>query len=548
MISSRHIEKIVISLLCVAMVFCCLLTVYTPGSDSVRVVKEYESMLFDTSHPADINIIMDDDKWAEMLDSAYQKDWYSCDVIINGTRFYNVGIRTKGANSLESIAEDPDSNRYSFKLKFDKYDEDQKCWGLDSLCLNNNFGDISSMKEALIYDMFHFLGSDASLCNYAAINVNGNYWGVYLAIEPVDSSFLQRNYNGQSGALYNPGNAGGSEDSDEMWEMMEDMEDLEEDSFIGSGGSNLNYIDDNVDSYWCIWSSQITKTDDSDHRRVVEALRHISEQDSLEDYMDVDNVLRYMAVHNFCVNLDSLYGDGDHNYYLYEQDGKLNIIPWDYNLSFGAYQVDPDPDSGGYEDELMTSSDVVNFPIDDHWSMTTFFDGLLDNDEYRAKYHEYYRMLVDEYVFGGRFDVFYTKTRSRIDELVRTDPNALYSYEAYDNAAKMLKATVEARGLSVRGQLDGTIPSTREGQMLHPGSLVGADEIDILDLGADMLDPTIEYIPEEESWELMIAQQKQIKSDNIRKSAVEYCVSFVVVILMVYAIKKYERRKLNISR
>ena len=124
----------------------------------------------------------------------------------------------------------------------------------------------------------------------------------------------------------------------------------------------------------------------------------------------------------------------------------------------------------------------------------------------------------------------------------------MYSYEAYDNAAKMLKATVEARGLSVRGQLDGTIPSTGEGQMLNPGSLVGADEIDILDLGADMLDPTIEYIPEEESWESMIAQQKQIKSDNIRKSAVEYCVSFVVVILMVYAIKKYERRKLNIGR
>ena len=43
--------------------------------------------------------------------------------------------------------------------------------------------------------------------------------------------------------------------------------------------------------------------------------------------MDVDNVLRYMAVHTFVVNLDSLSSNMAHNYYLYEDDGKLNIIP-----------------------------------------------------------------------------------------------------------------------------------------------------------------------------------------------------------------------------
>ena len=25
-----------------------------------------------------------------------------------------------------------------------------------------------------------------------------------------------------------------------------------------------------------------------------------------------------------------------HNYYLYEEKGKLSIIPWDYNLAFGG--------------------------------------------------------------------------------------------------------------------------------------------------------------------------------------------------------------------
>ena len=42
--------------------------------------------------------------------------------------------------------------------------------------------------------------------------------------------------------------------------------------------------------------------------------------------MDVDNILKYMAVHTFVVNDDSLSGTMAHNYYLYEYNGKLNIL------------------------------------------------------------------------------------------------------------------------------------------------------------------------------------------------------------------------------
>ncbi len=52
----------------------------------------------------------------------------------------------------------------------------------------------------------------------------------------------------------------------------------------------------------------------------------------------MDEVLRYFVVHNFVVNGDSYTGSMIHNYYLYEQDGKLSMIPWDYNLAFGGFQ------------------------------------------------------------------------------------------------------------------------------------------------------------------------------------------------------------------
>lgn len=47
---------------------------------------------------------------------------------------------------------------------------------------------------------------------------------------------------------------------------------------------------------------------------------------------------------------------------------------------------------------------MINFPIDTPFQSTNFFDGLLENEEYAAKYHEYLNKLVEEYVDGGNLE------------------------------------------------------------------------------------------------------------------------------------------------
>ena len=121
---------------------------------------------------------MEEAQWTDMLQNAIEEEYYPCDVEIGGKTFYQVGIRPKGNTSLSAVVSDPDSDRYSFKLKFDKYVKGQTCFGLDELILNNNYADATNMKEALIYDLFAFVGADASLYQYAKISVNGEYWGV----------------------------------------------------------------------------------------------------------------------------------------------------------------------------------------------------------------------------------------------------------------------------------------------------------------------------------------------------------------------------------
>lgn len=438
----------------------------------------YETALFSAEKPMTIDIEIAADQWKDIIDNAVNKQWHSCDITVNGTKYENVGIRTKGASSLDSISND----RYSFKVKFNKYVKGQKCFGLDKLCLNNNYGDATNMKEALVYDMFRFLDADASLYNYAKLTVNGKYFGVYLALEAVDKSFMKRNYGLKTGAMYKPGAEAGGKDEkwdESAWENW-DESDWDEEAFVAGGGSDLKYIDDNLESYYSIWPTQVNQTNDKDHKRVIEALKNIGEQNNLEQYLDIEKVIRYMAVHNFSVNHDSLSGEGDHNYYLHERDGKLSIVPWDYNLCLGAYEIEEN------EDHAETASDVVNYPIDDHWRITNFFDGILDHEEYRAKYHECYQKLIDEYVRGGGFEQFYIRTRTNIDDLVKTDPHALYTYAEYDAAAKMLKEIVALRGSSVKGQLGGTIASTKAAQKASPDKLINADKIDLQVMGSDM--------------------------------------------------------------
>lgn len=576
MIAHKHITKIIAVIMSLAVCLCLCSVVFSEQIAAVAgdagISMEYEKTLFDTDDVISVNILMDEADWEDMLENAISEEYYQCDVQINGTTFYKVAIRPKGNTSLSSIVSDPTTDRYSFKLEFDHYVDGQTCFGLDKLILNNNYADATNMKEALIYDMYQYLGADASLYNYAKISVNGEYWGVYLALEAVEDSFMLRNYGTENGNLYKPenmdmgGNAGEnfqdknfqdmdfsnmpnmippdfenaedssnpdnsnsseqtqenfappqnsdlsnnadqnpdsklretpetvtSENSDETTKQnsdinadgdteekfsrpdfkdVGDMPDTGGGGFSwGGNGADLNYTDDDLDSYSTIWDGEVTKTKKADHKRVVTALKNISEGNDLESYMDIDNLLRYMAVHVFSVNEDSLSGMMAHNYYLYESGGKLNMIPWDYNLALGGMGNNND------------ATDVVNDAIDNAFSATTFFDTLMENETWHNQYYEYLQELVDSYINGGAFDAFYERVRSQIDELVKEDPTAFYSYEEYQTAADTLYQVVKLRGESIQGQLDGSIPSTEEEQR-SSDSLIDASAVDMSTMGS----------------------------------------------------------------
>ena len=507
-------HKYMDTLCAAALVLCLLLTAAFMNGEALGIrsaasVMGYETRLFDRERVHTLDIVMDD--WDSFLETCENEEYAQCAVVIDGESYQNTAIRAKGNTSLTMVSA-MDSDRYSFKLEFDHYDSARTYYGLDKLSLNNLIQDTTCMKDYLTYRMMSAFGVDAPLCSYVYITVNGEDWGLYLAVEGVEDAFLRRNYGTDSGQLYKPDSmsfGGGRGNGREF--RMEDFaagdnalpaqpggqdfpgaqdfpgrqddipgggrrNDGEPGGFEGGPGGGmgsddvkLRYIDDDPDSYSNIFQNAKTAVSKADQTRLIASLKALSENDRLKDVLDIDEVLRYFVVHNFVCNGDSYTGSMVHNYYLHEKDGRLSMIPWDYNLAYGTFQ-------GG------SASSQVNAPIDSPVSggdSRPMVDWIFDNSEYTELYHQYFQEFLDTVDCAGLID----GAADIIAEYVEKDPTWFYTYEEFEIGVETLRTFCRLRSESVSGQLEGTIPSTEEEQSLDSASLIDASSITLSDMG-----------------------------------------------------------------
>ena len=594
MSTGKHIDKIC----CIILIFTILIMVVFCNAESLGVNKlpitmGYEKKLFDTSKVHTINIVMDD--WDSFVDGCEDEEYVSCAVVIDNEAYKNVAIRAKGNTSLSSVAA-YGNDRYSFKIEFDHYDSGKSYHGLDKLSLNNIIQDNTYMKDYLCYQMMGYMGVDAPLCSYVWITVNGEAWGLYLAVEGVEDSFLERNYGTSYGELYKPdsqsmgggrgngadiseselaeqffgedtasdsdaiadgkstggqdmqppdgdssegrdiqkpdGDSAGGQDMqppDGAFTGGQDMQPPDGDSTggqdmqrpdgdssdgqkmepptgtesdgqkmqkpdgdmgdkqggpgggMGSDDVSLIYSDDEYSSYSNIFDNAKTDITDEDKDRLIASLKSLNENSDIEDVVNVDEVIRYFVVHNFVCNFDSYTGSMIHNYYLYEEDGQLSMIPWDYNLAFVGFSA-----GGGGSDSV---TQMVNYAIDTPVSGGTvdsrpMLAWIFADKSYTELYHTYFDTFISEYFESGYFKNLITETENLIASYVEQDPTKFCSYEEFETGVDTLKSFCLLRAESIRGQIDGTIPSTSDGQQEDDSAFVDASSISLTDMGS----------------------------------------------------------------
>ena len=541
MSTHKQIDKIC----CGVMLFTLIVTAVFINGERLGIMPVmaqtgYASRLFDDSRVHSIDIVMED--WDSFPDTCENEEYSACSVVIDNEAYKNVGIRAKGNTSLSQVKE-YGNDRYSFKIEFDCYEKGNSYHGLDKISLNNIIQDNTYMKDYLTYKMMGDFGVAAPLCSYVYITVNGEDWGLYLAVESVEESFLARNYGNGYGNLYKPdsmdmgggrgngdkfdregmeeffGGAHGEnrKDAGELPEMpdagaspefpggFEDGEipelpggvggfekgDSPKGSppqfggmFKGSSDVLLQYTDDEPDSYKNIFDNAKTDISDTDKKRLIASLKKLGQGEDIEDVVDVEAVIRYFVVHNFVCNFDSYTGSMVHNYYLYEKDGQLSMIPWDYNLAFGGFEAQSGADGNGGSN----ANSMVNFPIDSPVSGGSVEERpmlawIFNNEEYTQMYHQYFQEFLDSYFADGYFEEMISSVKEMIAPYVEKDPTKFCIYEEFEKGTDTLKQFCLLRAESIRGQLAGTIPSTSEGQQQDKTALVDASGISISDMG-----------------------------------------------------------------
>ena len=503
MSGSKHFDKIAWTVTAIILVVTILfMNGGVLGLEAMAHTMGYENRLFDNTKVHTIDIVMDD--WDEFIANATSEEYYTAAMVIDGEAYKNIAIRGKGNTSLSTVSS-MDSDRYSFKVEFDHYDNSITYHGLDKLSLNNLIQDTTMMKDYLTYTMMNEFEAAAPLCSFVYITINGEDWGLYLAVEGVEDSFLERNYGTSYGELYKPdsmsfgggrGNgkdfnmedfmnreesADGSEQGNRMPDrgnfdpskipegfgggipnmgnfdpsqmqggmpqmpgMTQGKSDSENDnksSFGGKGGFGgfgmgssdvkLQYVDDNTSSYANIWNNAKTDITAADQARLIESLKKLSSGEQFESMVDIEAVIRYFVVHNYVCNGDSYTGAMIHNYYLYEENGQMAMIPWDYNLAFGTFQ-------GGNEQS------TVNTPIDAPVSGGAgedrpMWNWILSDESYTEMYHQYFTEFLNTVEVQSIIDNAYNLIKSYVEK----DPTAFYTYEKFETGVETMRQFCE---------------------------------------------------------------------------------------------------------
>lgn len=266
---------------------------------------EYEEDFFDDTFVHTIAITLSTDAKAALRRDPYE--FVPGDVTIDGWEFPGVGVRLRGkVGSFRELTGKP-----KFKIDFNTFGADRKLGPFKALALNNEVVDCSYLREPVGYALFRQLGVPAPRTTYTQVTVNGDDYGLYVAVEFPDDNFLESRYPDGGGNLYDGKYLYWGPDSyalvDFSPEYVENFR-LEEGEDVGN----------------------------ADVLAIAEALQADGTfAERLGPLLDTDEFHRFLAAEQWTGQLDG-YGLNSNNYRVYfdPSDGRAELLPYDLDYAF----------------------------------------------------------------------------------------------------------------------------------------------------------------------------------------------------------------------
>jgi CotH kinase protein len=218
------------------------------------------------------------------------------------------------------------ANSCSLSLSLDAAHTDQQLLGYRTLHLLNSNQDPTFLRSVLFLDVARDY-MPALKANFARVVINRESWGVYTNQESFSKDFVQEAFKTTGGTRWKSPN--------------------------NSVGGGLSYLGDDPALYRR-WYEMKGKDDPAAWAALVHVCKVLNEtppeqlEKALAPYMDVDGVLRFLALDIALVNNDGYWNDGsDFNLY-WDPTGRFHPTFHDINEGFrtggragGAAQPDP---------------------------------------------------------------------------------------------------------------------------------------------------------------------------------------------------------------
>lgn len=270
-----------------------------PADDVLPASQDPADAVFDPARIHDIALTMTAADWATVRDNPAAKRWVEADFAWDGERVGRIGVRAFGAGSL--IAGKP-----SLKLSFDRNVRGQEWRGLDELKLDNSSQDVGYLNEYVCTAAMRAAGVPASRTGWARLTVNGTFAGFFVVLESVDDRFVERWFGHDDGGLYSL--------NDHNW------------------GQGLNPMADPLTWY----ETETTFGGDGSELAAAATALASGTMAEVRARVDVDGFVRESVARSIMGSQDSFSADGN-NFYLFDDHGRVSIIPWDFDVDLGAW-------------------------------------------------------------------------------------------------------------------------------------------------------------------------------------------------------------------
>ena len=243
---------------------------------------------------------------------------------------YRAAIKYRGASSYSKF----DKKQYRIKFYKNKKDSAKKVslagMGANSeWVLNGPYLDKTLIRNKLVYDLARELNGWAPDTRFVELFVDGEYQGVYLAVEPVTNGESRLRLSefgllsGETAYIVNRDRIDTGTEEIETWGKTEGYT------------YNALYIRYPSKNEITEKQKEYIKNDISEFEQVLYGENFKDKRTGYQEYIDMDNWVDYFIINEFAMNYDA----GNLSTYVYKElGGKLQLAAWDFNNGFDNYQ------------------------------------------------------------------------------------------------------------------------------------------------------------------------------------------------------------------